>query len=89
MESTREFTVHVRYMGSEGGPCIMSIKVVATTKHHALELALNKGRHIQPNREMYQVLPHGQSKAKMQKMQMKREQQILAGFADCYAMTYN
>jgi hypothetical protein len=87
MERTKQYTIQVRYLGSKG-PAVLSIKIDAVSTYHAIELAITKARHIQPNRAMYEVLPKAMDKKKQQALRMKREQQILAGFAECYAWTY-
>lgn len=86
MYDTRSFTVRVGYLGSDG-PCVCHVSVQATSKYHAIELAYTKMMHIQPNREMYEIAYT--AKKTQRELQMKREQQLLAGYAECYAWTYN
>jgi hypothetical protein len=86
MENTRNFSVRVGYLGTEG-PCVVHVSVQATTKYHAIELAYTKMMHIQPNRIHYEVAY--QAKKTHKELKMKREQQLLAGYAEAYSWLYN
>jgi len=86
MYDTRSFTVEVRYLSSEG-PCVALVSAQACSEYHAVEIAYTKMRHVQPNREMYKIAY--KAKKTQQQLKMKREQQLLAGYAECYAWTYN
>lgn len=86
MYDTRSFTVRVRYLSSEG-PCVAHVTAQACSEYHAIEIAYTKMMHIQPNREMYEV--SYKAKKTNKQLQMKREQQLLAGYAECYVWTYN
>lgn len=86
MYDTRSFTVRVGYLGSEG-PCTVYVTVQACSEYHAIELAYTKTHHIQPNRALYEIVR--MAKKTHKELQMKREQQLLAGYAECYAWTYN
>jgi hypothetical protein len=86
MYDTRSFSVRVGYLGVEG-PCVVHVSVQATTKYHAIELAYTQMQHIQPNRQHYEIAYTAKKTHK--ELQMKRTQQLLAGYAECYAWTYN
>jgi hypothetical protein len=86
MENTRNFSVRVGYLGIEG-PCVVHVSVQATTKYHAIELAYTKMMHIQPNRIHYEIAY--QAKKTHKELKMKREQQLLAGYAEAYSWLYN
>jgi hypothetical protein len=86
MENTRNFSVRVGYLGIEG-PCVVHVSVQATTKYHAIELAYTKMMHIQPNRIHYEIAY--MAKKTHKELKMKREQQLLAGYAECYSWLYN
>lgn len=86
MHDTRQFSVRVGYLGTEGA-CVCHVSVQAASKYHAIELAYTKMFHIQPNRQHYEVVVTGKKNSK--ELQMKREQQLLAGYAECYSWLYN
>ena len=85
MEGHKNFRVKVEYLGSKG-PCFHIEKVYATTKYHAIELAYTKLHTLQPNRAMYEIYSKRRSKSQLA---MQRCSHTLAGYAECYAMTYN
>jgi hypothetical protein len=86
MYDTRNFTVEVRYLSSDG-PCVALVSAQACSEYHAVEVAYTKMSHIQPNRAMYKIAY--KAKKTHQQLKMKREQQLLAGYAEAYVWRYN
>lgn len=86
MESKSVFHVKVEYLGVDGSPKFKIVSVLACTKWHAIELVHTEMMSVQPNRQMYQVYTPKHSKGDIA---IKRCTQVLAGYAHCYAMTYN
>ena len=86
MYDTRSFSVKVEYLGTDG-PRAQIISVQATTKYHAIELAYTKMMSVQEDRSKYTVVY--QAKKSNKELQMKRTQQILAGYAEAYIWLYN
>lgn len=86
MYDTRSFSVKVEYLGTDG-PRAQTISVQATSKYHAIELAYTKMMSVQKDRSKYEVVY--QSKKSKREIEMKRTQQTLAGYAECYMWLYN
>lgn len=86
MYDTRSFSVEVLYLDTDG-PRAKVISVQATTEYHAIELAYTKMMSVQGDRTKYKVVYRAKKSNK--ELNFKRTQQILAGYAECYAWLYN
>ena len=58
MENQRMFKVAVNSTDVEGNKIVYYTHIYATTKYHAIEVAITRYRDIQPNREMYDIVSH-------------------------------
>ena len=58
MEYQRMFKVAVNSTDVEGNKIVYYTHIYATTKYHAIEVAITRYRDIQPNREMYDIVSH-------------------------------
>lgn len=85
MERQAWFRVKVEYLSAEG-PAFKIVHIMAHTKWHAIELVYSANMTLQPNRSMYEIYTQAKSD---EILAMKRCAQTLAGYAHCYAMTYN
>ena len=58
MENQRMFKVAVNSTDLEGNKIVYYTHIYATTKYHAIEVAVTRYRDIQPNREEYDIVSH-------------------------------